>query len=143
MADRIDTLRSWLAEHPPDPARFTQSFAGVARRVLAGEDFFLAMRELVDELALADAAQRERALAEQPPPTGDRRHDAYLGALAEHLAVAAGLPVPRWTQDPSRFLDHFWFVSDVKGFRAVALAQSPAAFRRRGVFIPAASLRRV
>jgi len=44
---------------------------------------------------------------------------------------------------PSRFLDRFWFVSDVRGFRAISIAQAPAAFRRRGVFIPERSLHRV
>jgi hypothetical protein len=37
----------------------------------------------------------------------------------------------------------FWFVSEVPGFRAIAIAQAPAAFRRRGVFIPERSLHRV
>jgi hypothetical protein len=143
MAERVETLRDWLAEHPPDPARFTQSAAGVARRTLTGDDFFVAVRELLDELALADPAQRECAIADRPPPTGDPRHDAYLGALAEHVAVSDGLRLPTWTQDADRFLDRFWFVSSVEGFRAVALAQSPAAFRRRGIFVPAASLQRV
>ncbi len=76
-------------------------------------------------------------------PTGDRRHDAYLGALAEHLATVHGLDRPRWSVGAERFLDRFWFVSDVPGFRAAAIAQAPAAFRRRGVFIPERSLHRV
>jgi hypothetical protein len=42
------------------------------------------------------------------------------------------------------FLDElFWFVSEVRGFRALALAQSPAAFRRRGIFIAEGALQRV
>jgi hypothetical protein len=44
---------------------------------------------------------------------------------------------------PDRFLDRFWFVSDVPGFRAVSIAQAPAAFCRRGVFVPERSLHRV
>jgi hypothetical protein len=75
--------------------------------------------------------------------TGDPRHDAYLGALGEHLAVVHGLSRPAWSVEPGRFLDRFWFVSEVPGFRAVAIAQAPAAFRRRGVFIPERSLHRV
>ena len=54
-----------------------------------------------------------------------------------------GLERPAWSVRPGRFLDSFWFVSDVRGFRAVAIAQAPAAFRRRGVFIPERSLHRV
>jgi len=34
----------------------------------------------------------------------------------------------------------YQFVSEVKGFRVQALAQAPAAFRRRGIFVPARPL---
>jgi len=71
------------------------------------------------------------------------RYDAYLGALAEHLAVAHDLERPTWAIEPERFLDRFWFVSEVPGFRAVSISQAPAAFRRRGVFVPERSLHRV
>ena len=81
--------------------------------------------------------------SERPEPTGDRRLDAYLGALAEHLAGAHGLERPAWSVEPGRFLETFWFLSDVPGFRAIAIAQAPAAFRRRGIFVPERSLHRV
>ena len=122
----------------------TQTLAGVARRDRAGEDFRHAVREFLDEFALrVDARSRVEAVDEPPPSTGDLRHDAFLGALAEHLAVAHGFQRPAWSIEPGRFLDRFWFVSDVPGFRATAIAQAPAAFRRRGVFIPERSLHRV
>lgn len=98
------------------------------------------MRELLDELALRpDPAP---AIAQEPEPTGDARFDAYLGALAEHVALKRDVDRPPWSVDRSRFLDSFWFVSDVDGFRAVALAASPAAFRRRGVFLGPGALER-
>ncbi|MDQ6751331.1 MAG: hypothetical protein M3Z33_11335 [Actinomycetota bacterium] len=144
MSRRDDTLGAWLAEHPPAPGRFAQSAAAVAVRVLGGEGFHHAVRELLDEIALApDDGIVARAIVDKPPPTGNSRLDAYLGALAEHLAISRGLTVPPWTIAGDRFLDRFWFVSEVQGFRATAIAQSPAAFRRRGVFIAAGSLRRV
>ncbi len=134
----------WLAANPPPDHAFTQSAAGVARRTLAGEPFHLAVRELLDELALLQSdPQRERALAEEPPATGDRRRDAYLAALAEHFALRFSVPRPPWTTEPSRFLDRFHFESEVPGFRALAIAQSPAAFRRRGIFIAVGALERV
>jgi hypothetical protein len=137
------TLRDWLAEHPPPDGAFTQTAAGVARRAVAGEAFLPAVRELLDEFSLLQTdTQRARALAERPPPTGDPRHDAFLGALAEHLAATAGVDRPAWACEPDRFLDRFWFVSTVKGFRAAALAEAPAAFRRRGIFVPRRSLER-
>jgi hypothetical protein len=134
----------WLAQNPPHDEAFTQSAARVARRALAGEPFDLAVRELLDELKLLQTdTQRERALAEEPPGTGDPRYDAYLAAIAEHFSLRFGLPRPAWTTDQSRFLDRFYFKSDVPGFRAVAIVQSPAAFRRRGIFIAAGALERV
>jgi hypothetical protein len=71
------------------------------------------------------------------------RTDAYLAALAEHVAAGHGMVVPRWATAEGRFLDHFWWPSDVVGLQAQAIVQSPAAFRRRGIFIGATTLKRV
>lgn len=137
------TLRDWIADHPPSDDAFRQSLAGVAQRVRAGEPFLPAVRELLDEFSLLPRdALRARAIAERPAETGDARYDAFLGALAEHLALGAQLDRPAWCSEPSRFLDRFWFLSDVRGFRATAIVQSPAAFRRRGVFVALGALER-
>ena len=137
------SLRDWLADHPPSDDAFTQSVAGVAGRAAAGEPFLPAVRELLDEFSLLQTdSQRARAVDERPMPTGDPRHDAFLGALAEHLAAGSGIERPEWACDPNRFLDRFWFVSDVKGFRAIALVEAPAAFRRRGIFLSGRALER-
>jgi hypothetical protein len=144
MASPLVTRSDWLASHPPAAGRLTATLAGVAQRAAAGEDFSHATREFLDEFALrGDDGSRAGAIEERPRATGDRRHDAYLGALAEHLAAVHQLERPAWAVEPGRFLDRFWFVSDVPGFRAVAIAQAPAAFRRRGVFVPERSLHRV
>jgi hypothetical protein len=144
MATPLRTGSEWLAAHPPAAERLTQTLAGVSNRVREGEEFSHAAREFLDEFALrSEDRSRAGAISERPQPTGDARYDAYLGALAEHLAVAHGLERPAWSTEPARFLDRFWFVSEVPGFRAVAIAQAPAAFRRRGVFIPERSLHRV
>jgi hypothetical protein len=144
MAQPIATTSDWLASHPPKSDRFSQTLAEVARRAGPDADFQHGVREFLDEFALRpDDRSRASAVAEEPPPTGDSRHDAYLGALAEHLATAHRFDRPAWSVAPSRFLDRFWFVSDVRGFRATAIAQAPAAFRRRGIFIPERSLHRV
>lgn len=144
MATPLTTRSDWLAEHPPAPERLHATLASVAERARNGEEFRYAVREFLDEFALrADDASRAKAIADRPEPTGDPRYDAYLGALAEHLAAAHGLERPSWSVRPDRFLDRFWFVSDVPGFRAVSIAQAPAAFRRRGVFVPERSLHRV
>jgi len=144
MATPLRTRSDWLAAHPADPGRLTLTLSNVAHRSLHQGDFDHAVREFLDEFALRpDDGSRTGAIAAEPPPTGDARHDAYLAALAEHLAAVHGLDRPAWSIRPERFLDRFWFVSDVPGFRALAIAQTPAAFRRRGVFLPERSLHRV
>ena len=111
MPARVDTLREWLALHPPPDAAFTQTLAGVAARVEAGEPFWPAVREFRDEFSLRPGATLQgAAIAQAPVPTADRRSDAYLAALAEHLAVGHGLDRPPWCLEPDRFLDAFWFV---------------------------------
>lgn len=144
MATPLTTSSEWLAAHPPAVERLHETLAGVSDRVRAGDEFGRAVREFLDEFSLrGDDRSRAEAIADRPEPSGDARYDAYLGALAEHLAVAHGLDRPAWSVEPERFLDRFWFVSEVAGFRAVSIAQAPAAFRRRGVFVPERSLHRV
>jgi hypothetical protein len=135
MADMLD--RSTARSRP-------QTLAAVASRTIDGEDVRLGIREFLDQFALATGSEaRFAAIDERPEPTGDPRADAFLAALAEHLAQRHDLPRPSWSTEPDRFLERFWFVSPTPGFRATAIAQAPAAFRRRGVFIPARSLARV
>ncbi len=144
MATASGSFPEWLAAHPPDDGAFVQTLAGAADRVIAGEGLRAAVRDLLDELQLLPRRDLiARAIRDRPRLTGDDRADAYLGALAEHVAAREGLERPQWSIEPERFLDRFWFVSDVPGFRAIAVAQSPAAFRRRGVFVARDALTRV
>lgn len=144
MAEQLVTRSDWLAANPPSPEQLTETLATVAVRTREGEDFRHAVREFLDEFALrGEDRHRADAIAERPLLTGDPRYDAYLGALAEHLAVAHDLDRPAWSIESERFLETFWFASNVSGFRGIAIAQAPAAFRRRGVFIPERSLHRV
>lgn len=64
------------------------SIAEIARRATAaGEQrFFPATREFLDTWQGLSAAERPEALAVEPEPVGEVE-DAYLGALAEHLAA--------------------------------------------------------
>jgi hypothetical protein len=138
------STREWLAAHPPPDTAFKQTLVLVAERVRAGEDLRFAVREFLDEFELLSRDDlRARAIVGRPELTGDPRSDAYLGALAEHLAATRGLARPAWVTERERFLERFWFLSEVPGFRALAIAQSPAAFRRRGIFIAEGALQRM
>ncbi len=95
------------------------------------------LRLVFEFLRGAEAAGEQLVLllAAEPGDTGDRRYDALLAAVAEHLAAQAGLPVPAWAVSAERVVDGFWWVSDLPSARVQALVHAPAAFRRRGVLL--------
>ncbi len=68
--------------------------------------------EVITEYAGAPLDARPALLDAKPAPTGDRRWDAFLAALAEHLAFHDDLSCPAWTRAPERFLDRWWFLSN-------------------------------
>jgi hypothetical protein len=78
-----------------------------------------------------------------PPPTGDSGVDAAIAALAEHLARRDGWRPPAWSFDERRYAEPWWFVSGVRAWHAIALVESPLAFRKRGVFLTSSALERV
>ncbi len=119
------------------------TLARASERIAAGGDVLMAVRDVLDQVAHIDDDLLAELVHERPALTGDARADALLGAIAEHLAATRGLDIPRWCQEPNRFLDQFWFVSTVPGFRAQSLAQSPVALKRRGILWPARSLVRI
>jgi hypothetical protein len=119
------------------------TLAGAGARVAAGVELRAAVADFLDDLRWArdhvDVVQR----INDEPELVDAHTDAYLGALAEHVAGWHGVVVPAWTRGRARFLDHFWWPSRTVGLQARALVESPAAFRRRGIFIGRTTLRRV
>ena len=85
-----------------------------------------------------------RALFDEAPPrTGEPRVDAAIAALAEHLARRDGWRPPAWVHDEDRYAEPWWFVAGVRSWHALAIQESPLAFRKRGVFITASALERV
>jgi hypothetical protein len=93
--------------------------------------------EVFDRAAPGD---RWRLVDARPEPVGDRRFDALLAALVEHLCAKVSLPSPAWTEEPARFLDTWWFMSGLGSLHADALVHSPISFARRGVFITGEAL---
>ncbi len=119
------------------------SLTETAVRISQGGDVLPAVRDFLDQVNRRDEGELAELIRERPAPSGSPKADALLAGVAEHLAAAKSLPCPTWVRDPERFLDSFWFVSDVSGLRATALAQTPIALKRRGIFWPARSLERV
>jgi len=91
--------------------------------------------QFVTEFRRAAVADRPSLIRGEPPTTGDRRWDALLAGVVEHLCFHHGLPVPDWVVRPARFLDRWWFVTPYRSLHASAFAETPAALANRGVFI--------
>jgi hypothetical protein len=103
------------------------------------EEIGLNLAEFLDHVnLLARKTTGRRALHAgirvEPPGTGNAVQDAYLAAVAAHLAQKHRLPRPRWTEKKSRRLDRPWFALSDEWARAGLLRDSPAAFRERNLF---------
>jgi hypothetical protein len=145
----LDDVREGTYRQTPDGpspwprSLFVQELAGTARRIRSGTDWWVAVRELLDEYGLRPHDLRPAAVAQEPVACGDARVDAFLGATAEWLAGRDGFERPRWSVEPARFLAVWWVPFDRPSVVAEAIATAPAAFRRRGILLPARALVRV
>jgi len=82
------------------------------------------------------------SLRTEPPRTGDAVQDAYLAAVAAHLARRLRVRVPAWAEQKTRRLEHPWFALPDAWARATLLRDSPAAFRERNLFTTESALHR-
>lgn len=86
-------------------------------------------------------APEPAAVERAPSARTDPRLLALWSGVVETLTAERGLPAPWWCAG-IRPLAEPWFVSGVENLKAAALLESPAAFRRRGVFVLAGFLDR-
>ena len=101
-----------------------------------GHGIDLPLREFLDEFYVEDRADvRVQMLAREPSLTGIDRHDAYLAAVAEHLARRYRLAVPGWAGKSNRFLKRPYFPSGLESLKAILIVESPVAFRKRLIFV--------
>ena len=113
----------------------------VARRVAAGEQGFdNALREFLDSY-YANPEQREAAIRQQPAPL-DALRDAYVAAVAEHLARCYGLEIPTWAENQGLDLTQPFFAGKLESLKARLAVESPTAFRRRMLFVSKDALSR-
>jgi len=119
------------------------TLAEVAQRRNAGEDFSLLLREFLDEFyGAVRRGEAAAGIADEPECMSNAQEHASLGAVGEHLARRWNLPIPAWTDDPSRFLRRPYFTTTLEGLKALLIVESPIAFRRRLIFTEAEPLRR-
>ena len=123
------------------PSRRPDSIHEVSVRARDGTQAFdAALREFLDTF-YANPELRERALSTCPIPLDDLR-DAYLAATAEHLARCHGMAVPEWSEHYGRKLKRPFFSGGLESLKARLTVESPAAFRRRLLFVSKNALSR-
>lgn len=103
------------------------------------QDWLHTIRAIRARPAIAHSIAKEpQKLAERFPE--GRIADAWLGAYAEHLAIAANLPVPSWVFKSERISTVPWFNVEAPAERLLALRDSPPAFKNRNLFTPRVDL---
>jgi hypothetical protein len=99
--------------------------SGGERAALAALSAWLAKRG-PEELA--------QALASPPPASLSDYHANTVAAMVEHVCAAAQVFPPEWTRDVQPLAEPA-FASDLSSLRLHLLVNSPAAFRRRNLFV--------
>lgn len=123
------------------PSGRPRALRDIAIRVASGEQAFdRAVREFLD-VFYGEPDHRPAAIAQRPEVIGPVK-DAYLAAVAEHLARTHGLSVPVWTDDHGWRLREPFFATDLEGMKAILTVESPTAFRRRLLFVSKDALSR-
>jgi hypothetical protein len=122
--------------------------AEVVESAESAEDLGGNLADFLDHINLLvkQRATRQKlfsSIGREPPRTGEAVQDAYLAAVAAHLANTLRLPSPRWVDKKSRRLRRPWFALPDAWARAWLLRDSPAAFRERNLFTDESALRRV
>ena len=125
------------------PKHRPRSLAEAAQIGRASGEIDASLREFLDEFySEAGAGRRAIMLAEEPPLAANERENAYLAAVAEHLALRDDLPIPAWVNGEARFLKRPFFPAGLESLKATLLVESPSAFRRRMIFVGADPLYR-
>jgi hypothetical protein len=113
----------------------------VVRRVKAGKQKFdPSLREFLDSFYV-NSDSRQQAIEERPAAI-DAVHDAYVAAVAEHLARVYGLQIPEWSETHGNALREPFFAGGLQSLKGVLVAESPTAFRRRLLFVSKDALSR-
>jgi hypothetical protein len=74
-------------------------------------------------------------LVEYPPIRElDDRIQELIASTVESLCVECGMAAPSWCRG-IKALAHPWFVAGMENLKAMALVESPAAFRARNIFV--------
>jgi len=119
------------------------SLLEVSLRVKEGsQDFGPAIREFLDEFYFESKINSRQAMILDVPELISPIDDAYLAAVAEHLARLYNLNIPNWVDNPDRFLHEPYFPFGLESLKAYCIVNSPLSFRKRMIFTEENPLRR-
>jgi transcriptional regulator with XRE-family HTH domain len=129
-------------------ARERHSANGTAERVTAalspggpGEDAALrAVLDLRDTLLKADPTRLDALTNVSPGLCGDRRFDAFIAGVVEDAYAERRREAPGWTQESSRFVRPFWYLSGVAELHWWEFSTAPGSLLRHGVLAAEAEL---
>lgn len=103
-----------------------------------GENWRIPFMEFVDDFR----RMKNPGIIEKPFELDDSRMDSLLASTIEFLCDELQIEIPSWVWDIPECKDP-WFVSGVENLKAIAIAESPAYFRRRKIFVMSNFLSRV
>ncbi len=129
-----------MTEHHNRPA----SIAEIERWSTTTHEFWFNVRDFLDEFR---RLKQPAMLDEEPARLAGRLDvgevaDAYLAAVAVSLAREIQVVPPRWALQDSRKLRRPWFAHSGWRLRATLIAESPAPFRERNLFVSENALSR-
>jgi hypothetical protein len=128
------SVSSWVLQKALP--RGASTFQRLIEQLCSGDDEKFALAALNDFLAALTADEFHSALASPPPPRLSPMLRAYLAAMVEHAAGRKRARVPRWVLETPA-IEQPYFATELVGLRLHLLSSSPAAFRRRNLFVDA------
>ncbi len=109
------------------------SLGEVSERTRSGQSFDAGLGEFLDQF-YTHPESRQEMISDEPCTVGVVQ-DAYLAAVAEHLAECWRLRCPDWVEGARRFLQRPFLAGGLEDLKATLLVESPVAFRRRMLFV--------
>ncbi|NTF18089.1 hypothetical protein G6L37_06700 [Agrobacterium rubi] len=100
-------------------------------------EIWIPLAEFMDEFYMlhGDNAGQQGMIDDEPHVIGDETVDAYIAAVAEHLALRWGLSVPEWVNSEERAgPSEPFFRPDTPTMRGQYLVESPFPFKKRNIF---------
>lgn len=120
-----------LARIAPEEGRRFEALAASLRAPGGGRHVLADLNDLLADLAPGEFGESLSGFrpAGLPPLAANR-----LAAMVEHAAALKGVAPPPWTREIPP-LDEPHFAAGLRSLRAHLLRSSPAAFRRRNLFV--------